>query len=68
MVYGGFKCYKQMDAAAELERNPVSKHQFQSEYYGDEQVDAGRVCRTLLARPNSQARTRTGKYSFPLFS
>ena len=30
-----------MDAAAELERNPVSKHQIQPEY-GDEQADAGR--------------------------
>ena len=30
-----------MDAAAELGRNPVSKHQFQPEY-GDEQADAGR--------------------------
>ena len=30
-----------MDAAAELGRNPVSKHQIQSEY-GDEQADAGR--------------------------
>ena len=28
-----------MDAAAELGRNPVSKHQIQSEY-GDEQADA----------------------------
>ena len=37
MVYGGFT----MDAAAELERNPVSKHQIQPEY-GDEQADAGR--------------------------
>ena len=52
-----------MDAAAELGRNPVSKHQIQPEY-GDEQTDAGRDCRTRLARPNSQARTRTGKYSF----
>ena len=50
------------DAAAELERNPVSKHQIQPEY-GDEQVDVGRDCRARLARPNSQeARTRTGKY------
>ncbi|CAN0472042.1 unnamed protein product [Ascophyllum nodosum] len=49
-----------MDAAAELGRNPVSKHQIQPEY-GDEQADAGRGCRTRLARPNSQARTRTGK-------
>ena len=30
-----------MDAAAELGRNPVSKHQIQPEY-GDEQTDAGR--------------------------
>ena len=52
-----------MDAAAELGRNPVSKHQIQPEY-GDEQDD----CRTRLASPNSQARTRTGKNSFFLFS
>ena len=56
-----------MDAAAELGGNPVSKHQIQPEY-GDEQADAGRDRRTRLARPNSQARTRTGKYSFFLFS
>ena len=30
-----------MDAAAELGRNPASKHQIQPEY-GDEQADAGR--------------------------
>ena len=52
-----------MDVAAELGRNPVSKYQIQPEY-GDEQADAGRDCQTRLARPNSQARTRTGKYSF----
>ena len=56
-----------MDAAAELGRNPVSKHPFQPEYEG-EQADAGRDCRTRLARPNSQARTETGKYPFSLFS
>ena len=39
------------------------KHQIQPEY-GDEQADAGRDCRTRFARSNSQARTRTGKYSF----
>ena len=50
-----------MDAAAEIGRNPVCKHQIQPEY-GDEQADAGRDCRIRLARPNSQARTRTGKY------
>ena len=44
-----------MDAAAELGRNPVSKHQIQPEY-GDEQADA---------KPNSQARTGTGEYHFP---
>ena len=53
-----------MDAAAELGRNPVSKHQIQPEY-GDEQADAGRDCRTRLARPISQARTGTGEYYFP---
>ena len=37
MAYGGFI----KDAAAELGRNPVSKHQIQPEY-GDEQADAGR--------------------------
>ena len=56
-----------MNAAAELGRNPVSKHQIQPEY-GDEQADAGLDCRTRLARSNSQARTRTGRYSFFLFS
>ena len=39
MAYGVIN--EQMDAAAELGRNPVSKHQIQPEY-GDEQADAGR--------------------------
>ena len=30
-----------LDAAAELGRNPISKHQIQPEY-GDEEADAGR--------------------------
>ena len=55
------------DAAAELGRNAVSKHQIHPEC-GDEQADAGRDCRTRLARLNSQARTGTGKFSFFLFS
>ena len=59
MARGGLNKY--MDAAAELGRNPVSKHQIQPEY-GDEQADAGRDCRNRLAIPNSQARTRTGEY------
>ena len=41
-----------MDSAAELGRNPVSKHHIQPEYYGDEQADAGRDCRIRLAIPN----------------
>ena len=51
-----------MDAAAELGRNPVNKHQIQPEYGNDEQADAGRDGLTRLARPNSQARTWTGEY------
>ena len=43
-----------MDAAAEIGRNPVSKHQIQPEYE-DDQADAGRDCQTRLARPNSGA-------------
>ena len=58
---------KLMDAAAELGMNTASKHQIQPED-GDEQADAGRDCLTRLARPNSQARTLTGKYPFSLFS
>ena len=53
-----------MHAAAELGRNPVSEHHIQPEY-GNEQADAGRDCRTRLARPNSQAHTGTGEYYFP---
>ena len=56
-----------MDAAAEIGRNPVSKHQIHPEY-GDEQTHAGRDCRTCLARPNSQARKGIGKYAFSLSS
>ena len=59
--------HKQMDAAAELESNPVSKHQIQPEH-GDEQAGAGRDCQTRLARENSLAQTRTRKYIFFLFS
>ena len=36
--------------------------------YGDERADAGRDCRNRLTRPNSQARTGTGRYLFSLFS
>ena len=66
MTGGGLN--KQMDAAAEFGRNPVSKHQIQPGF-GDEQADAGRNCRTRLARPNSQAQMKTeGEKMFSLFS
>ena len=52
-----------MDIATEIGKHPASNHQIQPEY-GDEQADAGRDCRTRLARPNSQARTETGKFIF----
>ena len=55
MAYDGLFKYI-MDAAAEIGRNSVSKHQIHPEYE-DEQADAGRDSRTRLARPNSQART-----------
>ena len=58
MAYGGLNI--SMSAAAELGKNPVSKHQIQPEY-GDEQADAGRDCRNRIARLDSQARTGTGK-------
>ena len=64
---GPVLCGNKVYIASELGRNPVSKHQIQPEY-GDEQADAGWDCPTCLARPNSQARTRTGKYYFSLFS
>ena len=57
-----------MDAAAELGRNPVSKHHIQPEH-GDEEADAGRDCRTRLARPNFQYSAAYGdreKIIFPV--
>ena len=65
MAYGGIN--KQMDAAAEIERNPARKHHIQPEY-GDEQADAARDGPIRLARPNFQARTGTWKCLFSLFS
>ena len=41
-------------------------HQIQPEY-GDEQADAGRHCRTRLARQNSQARTNADREIFVFF-
>ena len=59
---------KEMDAAAELGRNPVCKPQIQPEYGDEQAADAEQDWRTCLAKPNSQARTGTGKYLFSLFS
>ena len=54
-----------MEAAAELGRKPVSKHQIQPEY-GDERAQAGRDCRTRLARPLYSQRERgQGNIRFP---
>ena len=53
-----------MGAVAELESNPVSKHQIQPECNESEHADAGRDGRTCLARPTPQARTGTGKKHF----
>ena len=65
MAYGGLN--ENMDAAAELGRNPVSEGHIQPGY-NDEQTDAERDCRTHLRRPTFQVRTETGKYIFFLFS
>ena len=63
MAYGGLN--KKMDAAVGIGRNPASKHEIQPEY-GDEQADAGRDCRTRLARPNFLRRERgQGNNHFP---
>ena len=49
MAYGGLNKY--MDAAAELGRNPVSKHQIKPEY-GDEQAGGG----TGLPKPSRETK------------
>ena len=54
-----------MDAAAEIGRNLVSKHQIQPEY-GDEQADAGRDSRTRLARPILRRERRQEIFIFPV--
>ena len=49
-----------MDAAAELGRNPISRHHIRPEY-GDEQADAGWASGTRLASLNSKAQKGTGE-------
>ena len=53
-----------MDAAAEIGRNPVSKHQIRPED-GDEQADAGRDCRTRLETKFSGANEDREIFIFP---
>ena len=55
-----------MDAAADIGRNPVSKHQIHSLSIENEQADTGRDGQSCLAKPSSQAQTGTGRFS--LFS
>ena len=53
-----------MDAAAELGRNPVSKHQIQPEY-GDEQADAGRDCKPVSRDQILRHAREQGNIIFP---
>ena len=55
---------KQMDAAAELGRNPVSKHQIQPEC-GDEQTDAGRDCEPISRDQILRRERGQGNSNFP---
>ena len=64
MAYGGLNKY--MDAAAELGRNPVSKHQIHPEY-GEEQADGG----TGLPKPSRETKfsgtnADRGMFIFPV--
>ena len=52
------------DAAAELRRDPVSKHQIQPEY-GDEQADAGPDCRTVSRDQILRRERGQGNVNFP---
>ena len=54
-----------MDAAAELGRNPVSKHQVQPEY-GDEQADAGRTAEPVSRDQFSGVNADREIYIFPV--
>ena len=58
-----------MDAAADIGRNPVSKHQpiRVRPSAENEQADAGRDGQILLARSHSRAWKGTGKYTLAMF-
>ena len=53
-----------MDAAAELGRNPVSKHQVQPKY-GDEQADADRTAEPFFRDQIFRRKRGQGKNHFP---
>ena len=53
-----------IDAAAELGRNPVSKHQIQLSMEMS-RADARRDCRTRPARPNLRRESGQGNIHFP---
>ena len=55
-----------MDAATEIGKNPVSKHQIQPEYYEEnaQANNAGRGGQTRRARPNFLARTGTARNTY----
>ena len=63
MAYGGLKKY--IDAAAELGRNPVSKHQILPEY-GDEQADAGRTAEPVSRGQILRRERGQGNMHFPV--
>ena len=56
-----------MDAAAELGRNPASKHQIQS-VYGDEQADARAGTADPVSRDQILRHARGQENIFPPFS
>ena len=53
-----------MDAAAEIGRNPASKHQIQPEY-GDEQADAGWTAEPVSGDQILRRERRQGNIKFP---
>ena len=53
-----------MDAAEEIGRNPVSKHQIQPEY-GDEQTDAGRTAEPVSRDQILRRERGQGNLHFP---
>ena len=57
-----------MDTVAKIRKKVVSKHDSASRMEKEERRLTRDGTTERLGRPNSQARTGTGKYSFSLFS